>query len=310
MNRTNPENCDPNLPTTQFFIFNVLQGLSGVLSILGNAVVLFSIARTKNLQTVSNFYIVSLALADLVVGLLMSPIYIGLTVLRAWPDSTHPLYKLENFFWIQTLVATTFSLVAVSIDRYLAVTSVFRYHFIMTKEKSQCIIILLWTASFALALPTLLVSSPEAASVLWVTTQVLTMVIPLTIIVFCYHHIFKAARKQIKHIASTIRSQENIEAIKNKKAATTMAIVIGVFALMYFPNFVFSLVEFTTKGHCKKMLVYRDWLWAILVAFGNSACNPWIYALRMNDFKKAFRRILCGRHSNSHVLPRPDSTVS
>ncbi|XP_031561464.1 dopamine receptor 2-like [Actinia tenebrosa] len=309
MNHTNPENCDPNLPAIQFVIFNLLQGLSGFFSIFGNAIVLFSITRTKSLQTVSNFYIVSLAIADLLVGLLMSPIYIGLTFLRAWPDSNNPLYKLENFFWIQTLVATTFSLVAVSIDRYLAITSVFRYHFIMTKQKTKCIIILLWTASFSLALPTLLVSSSKEASVLWVTCQVFTMVIPLLIIVFCYCHIFKAARIQIKHIASTIRTQQNVEAIKNRKAATTMAIVIGVFVMMYFPNFVFSWVEFATKGHCKKMLIYRDWLWAILLAFGNSACNPWIYALRMNDFKLAFRRILWGRHNN-FVLPCSDSNVS
>lgn len=303
---SNDSYCDPNLPFRQYIAFVFLETLSGLSALIGNSIVLFSIATTPGLQTISNFFIVSLALADLCAGLVISPLYIALTTTREWVNSSHPLYRAENFLWVQTLVATTLSLCAVSIDRYVAVTSVFHYEQTMTKSKCSVIIGTVWVISFIFASTSVMITTTEQASILWVSCVIFTVILPGFVIAYCYYHIFKAARRQVRLIRTATNTHNTTEALRNRKTAVTIGIVTGFFVIMFTPNFIFSLVELATKDSCEKMLVYRYWLWANFVVFANSACNPWIYALRMKEFKKAFRRILI-RKSNT---VKPKLTVS
>lgn len=295
------EDCNPNLPFNQYVVFIILETISGLLALIGNALVLFAIAKTPSLRSISNLYIVSLALADISVGLFMPPIYIGLTTIHKWVNSSHPLYIAENFLWVQTLVATTLSLCAVTIDRYLAVTWVFRYREMITKTKSIIVIVIVWIISFIFASTSLMISNAEQASILWVSCLVFTVILPGFVITYCYFHILKAAKRQLRIIRTSNNIYNTQEALRNHKSAITIGIVIGTFVIMFTPNFIFSWVELGTKDPCEKMRVYRYWLWAILVVFANSAINPWIYALRMEEFKRAFRRMLVNRDNS--IMP-------
>ena len=98
-------NCDPNLPFVETIIFCCFHAISGFSSFTGNLLVLLSIYQTPSLRTMHNIFIASMASADFLVGLAICPLYIAFTVLdRVW--ATVPvLYKMENFLWVQTLVA-------------------------------------------------------------------------------------------------------------------------------------------------------------------------------------------------------------
>lgn len=286
--------CTANMKGFEQLLFVVLNVLSSCLTIIGNAAVLFTVYSSQTLRTVSNFFICSLSIADFLVGALIKPLYITIVVLGVWVTN-HPLYLAENYLWIQSLSATTFTLAAISVDRYLAVTKVFRYEEIMTERRCTIILISIWAFSFLFASKAFIIH-PKDASKLWVASTVITVCIPLAIISYCYFYIFKAAQTQWRNTVCVtnpnITNQEEIQqSITNRKAAMYIAIIIGFFIILYTPNFVTSIIEICTEDHCRMLFVYRVWLWAIWLSFLSSACNPWIYAVRNRRFRKAFRRI-------------------
>ena len=112
-----------------------------------------------------------MATADFLVGLVMSPLYVAIAVLRVWVTD-HVLYKMENFLWIQTLVATTFSLCALSVDRYYAVTSAIHYRRVVTTSRSKTAVVIVWFLSFVLASLSFFMKTADQAATLFFTTQV------------------------------------------------------------------------------------------------------------------------------------------
>ena len=123
------------------------------------------------------------------------------------------------------------------------------------------------------------------------------MGVPLLIITYCYFHIFKAARNQGQqtvrvHANSATHAQQAREKAKHRKTAFTIGIIIGVFVFLFSPNFVFSVLVFIAENFCEKMSYGRNWYWALLLVFLSSAVNPWIYAIRLREFRKAMKIIL------------------
>lgn len=283
--------CSPNLSHDWRVIFIFLNSVAIVIALGGNAIILLSIYQVRSLRTTSNIFIGSLAAADLVVALLMYPTYIALTATKQWFSSHAALYKMENFLWIQSLVTSTFTLCAISIDRLIAVISAMQYKQIVTKKRCYYVVVSIWILSLAFGSSPLLVDDPDKASIVWIVCLLLTFVIPLAIIIYCYAHIFRAAQDQ-KVKVSSLNPAEAAEMLRNRKAASTAAIVIGLFFVTFFPNVVFSCLDLASKDGCEKAVVYRHWLWGILLAFSSSACNPFVYAARIREFKCACKTLL------------------
>ena len=284
-NSTTP--CTSNIEGKAYTLFVILNVLSGFFATTGNVVVLLAVYKTRSLRTVSNFFICSLAVADLLVGLIVNPLYIAIVTLRVWV-SDHPLYQAENYLWIQTLAMTTFSLAAISIDRYIAVTKVFRYQEILTKNRCFVTIGSVWAFSATFASATFVIA-PGDSSKLWVACVVITVGIPLAIMTYCYYYIFQAAQSQSKKMRTN--AAQITEITKQRKAAITVAIVVGLFVCLFTPNLVFSIFEVTATDYCQNVIVYQHWLRAIWLALSSSACNPWVYAIRNRDYREAYKRI-------------------
>ena len=194
---------------------------------------------------------------------------------------------------MQTIVATTFSLCAVSVDRYIAVTKM-RYHDIMTWKRVRIIIVFIWVFSIFFASLRLFITDPFQLPKLWLAATVITVIIPITLISICYYLIFKAARLQIRRISSqkTFNPDEVIVQVKNRKAACTIGIIVGVFTICWSPSLVISLFQFFTSDLCRKTRINGYWFWGALAEFSNSAFNPFIYCMRSREFRKAVKRAI------------------
>ena len=232
------KNCTANFEGIAKIIFITLNAVSFCLATSGNTMVLLAVYKTRSLRTISNLFICSLATADLLVGLLINPLYIALVSLGVWV-SDHPLYRIENYLWIHLLTVTTFSLAAVSVDRYIAVTKVFRYQEILTKRRCAVVITSIW-AFFLIIGSLVLFIDLEDGSKAWVTCQVTTVGIPLIIMGYCYYHIYRAAKRQSCHLnANTVHTESNAAQLqklaKNRKASVTVAMAIGLFVVLFVP---------------------------------------------------------------------------
>ena len=242
--------CSPNLTHDWGVIFILLNSLFSLVAIGGNSTVLLIIYRVRALRSSSNILIASLAIADLEVGLVMYPVYIALTVTRKW-FSAHLVYRLENFLWIQCLVTSTFTLCAISIDRLIAVTFAIRYKQIITKKRCYRTILSIWITSLLFGCSSLFVEDTGKESVLWIVTLVLTFVIPFAVIIYCYFQIFKAVHEQKENICR-LSPMEAADMLKNRKAAWTVAIVVSIFFMTFFPNVVFSAIDVSARDFCEK----------------------------------------------------------
>lgn len=125
-----------------------------LLTFVGNAMVLHAIRTEKRLQTVSNMFIMSLALADLTVGLIVMPISSAYAITGDWKFG----YVVCQFWLSVDYTASTasiFNLSILSLDRYWSITSPLRYLRRRTKKRALIMIGLAWVGASMWFIPVL-----------------------------------------------------------------------------------------------------------------------------------------------------------
>ena len=275
-------------------------GVTGVVAVTGNAVVLWLIARNESLRIISNFFITSLAVADFSVGLVINPMWASLRCVGYDEDTYLKTYgKAIDYLWIHTTVATTFNLCCVSLDRYIAIIHPLRYHDLLTNMRCYLLIAAVWFLSFLLPCSRFFVRDDSVE--LWLSFTVITVLIPMIVIVFCSIRILKASATQSRRINDiTLQSQESvIRRKKNFKAAKTVSIVVGLFVVCWLPSLVTSFTQYLSKNVVYSTAYHKVWTSVEAVAFTSSAIDPWVYCLRNTEFYEAFNRTFRVRRSQN-----------
>lgn len=303
MNQSFTNNCSTVFIQATYAILPTFNIISSLAIVFGNSAVLHAIYSTARLRTVSNYFLCSLSTADLLVGIVMNPVYVAVFFLQAQSD-THPLRVAEHWLWIQSVVSSTFTLCAVTVERYVAIKFVFRYEHLVTVRRCIYSVVFIWTFSFIFASVRIVVTDPSDLPKLWTVTTVIGVLLPLAIISYCNLHIALEARKHVNHIVSQCQTNPSLAVTmaKNKKAAHTVGIVVLLFVLLWSPSLVLSLVDVSTGNPCSRENIVFVWFWAAFVSFLSSALNPLVYSVRNREIRSAifrnFRRSCCQKYTN------------
>ncbi|XP_038054250.1 5-hydroxytryptamine receptor 2C-like [Patiria miniata] len=126
-----------------------------VLIVVGNGLLLFAIIKAKELKRSSRIFLVSLTVADLFVGLVVIPVrvvpqIIGISIGSTWFLSDRfceTLYFLEIF----AIGASVLAILALSIERYLAVEMPLRFRSMLTSCRAFTVVACSWLASLCTA---------------------------------------------------------------------------------------------------------------------------------------------------------------
>ncbi|CAF0741576.1 unnamed protein product [Rotaria sordida] len=121
-------------------------------TIFGNVLVVVSVYREKSLHTITNYFVVSLAISDITVAAVVMPFAIYLEFNRVWELSE----RLCDFWVASDCMACTASilnLVAIAVDRYIAVTKPLKYARHKNPKRIAIMIVIVWLVSFVIALP-------------------------------------------------------------------------------------------------------------------------------------------------------------
>ncbi|XP_011334384.1 dopamine D2-like receptor isoform X3 [Ooceraea biroi] len=177
------------------------------LTLFGNVLVILAVVRERALQTVTNYFIVSLAVADLLVAVLVMPFAVYVLVNGSW---SLPGFVCDFYIAMDVTCSTSsiFNLVAISIDRYIAVTQPIKYAKHKNNRRVWLTILLVWAISAAIGSPIVLGlnNTPDRTpdQCLFYNTDFIiysslsSFYIPCIIMVFLYYNIFKALRNRAK----------------------------------------------------------------------------------------------------------------
>ncbi|XP_014674380.1 PREDICTED: probable G-protein coupled receptor 52 [Priapulus caudatus] len=127
--------------------------------IVFNILVIAVMMTTHGLQDVVGYYLVSLSVADLICGILITPLSVYPAIVQRWVYGDI-VCKIESFVEIVLWSVTVYMFMWISVDRYLAVQKPSRYETASTVGRCKCWIAFSWLASIALSCPPLAAVSP------------------------------------------------------------------------------------------------------------------------------------------------------
>ncbi|CAH1773989.1 unnamed protein product [Owenia fusiformis] len=133
----------------------VVYGLTLILGIVGNSLVIFCIARYRRLQNVTNIFLTSLAIADLLLVLLCIPTKFTKHVTFVWHFGA-VMCKLVHYFQNVSVICSVLTLTFMSVERYYAIRHPMKAKYMCTVQRSRRVIIGIWFLAFVLAFPILI----------------------------------------------------------------------------------------------------------------------------------------------------------
>ncbi|XP_068612643.1 adenosine receptor A2b-like [Brachionichthys hirsutus] len=215
MNGT-PDCCAVQTPYVSRFkgLYIATELAVATLAVAGNALVCVAVVRNKRLRTVTNYFLVSLAAADILVGLVAVPCAV-LTDLGQ-PRHNLPLCTVLLSVLIVLTQISTLSMLAVAAERYVAVLLPFRYRRVVNPGNAKLLLLLTWiTAAVFGCVPLMDPRKQPANSSYCIFACVVDMtymvyfncfccfLLPLSAMFVIYGRIFLVVRRQLRRIAVT-----------------------------------------------------------------------------------------------------------
>ncbi|XP_029366859.1 adenosine A2a receptor a [Echeneis naucrates] len=291
-------------------LYIILELLIAVFSVLGNVLVCWAVYLNSNLQSITNFFVVSLAVADIAVGVLAIPF--AIVISTGFCSNFYGCLFIACFVLVLTQ-SSIFSLLAIAIDRYIAIKIPLRYNSLVTGLRARCIIAICWVLSIIIGLTPMMGwhKLPESSNstcppglMKCLFEAVVDMeymvyfnffacvLIPLLLMLAIYLCIFMAACHQLKLIeVKAVHSEKSRSTLqKEVQAAKSLAIIVGLFAVCWLPLHIINCFTLFCP-QCPRPPLWIMYV-AIILSHANSVVNPFIYAYRIREFRQTFRKII------------------
>ena len=294
--------CKNITPPTYLSFFTASSSiLISIVVSVGNFLVVIAVIWNpyKDLRTPFNYFVANLSFADLVVGLVLGPlstifhIFEGLDMQKQF----QPLQEAVHVVFFTFCTASLFSLTALALDRYLAVMYPLSYRTNLNPVRALLISLLLWIVSILLSMIYFIVGYNRYRFI-FANTAVAVTIIEL---IFTNAKILKHLRLKMQQWGTLHGSTEENLIMKQlmtweKKITKTLVIVMLLFLTFYLPSYVFiCIINLCTDCDCMFINWIRDIQWLLVMT--NSAVNPFVYAWRLESYRRVFRSILvtCGK---------------
>ena len=258
-------------------------------AIMLNIVTIHALRKTSSLPKTLRTLLLSLAVSDVGVGLLVQPFYTLLLVKLLQSDASCGSYMA--FHIIQGLFsrASFCNLVTISIDRFLAIHLHLRYQELVTYKRVVAVVILIWSLSGFLSSILLWHPSEDSCIILCiceVTGLLLTTAAYRRIYLAIRHHRSQIRLLQVQQVAEN----EEMSNFANRiKCAVCMFYVNLVFMFCFLPHLICIV---TLKIYGPSMALKRFYLFSMTLVFLNSSLNPVIFCWKMKQIRSTIMDML------------------
>lgn len=282
---------------TETAIFSLVM----ILSLLGNLLVCYAVYRNPRLRRPINYYIISLALTDILQASCSMPLSVAFLATGEWSFGAATC-SFDAIMKISLAKASTFNMALMAMNRYCKIVKPTKYQTIF---KPRCIVItalLAWSIPFTLAFLSVFglhqETRPNSGFAMCVIVfdlssypVILALIYaPYFVLVFCYWKIYKKVKM---HNGNVSWQSSNVADVKISK--TLFATVIGYFSFFMPANIIFSVSKFADYSHFPRYLS----LLASLFIFMTSCINPFIYGYMNRAFKTEFKKWLIPKRVHS-----------
>ncbi|XP_030638773.1 trace amine-associated receptor 4-like [Chanos chanos] len=294
-----------------------------LMTVCGNLLVIISISHFRQLHSPTNVIILSLAMVDCSLGCIIMPFSMVRSVEGCWYLGKH-FCKVHSSLDMMISSTSIMHLCLVSVDRYWAICQPLQYRTKVTTFKVILCIGIIWLFSFIFSFGVVFSEAVSAGldslvhpcvgscalicNKQWgVTASLVTFFIPAAIMISLYFKILHVARKHARVMNDRL-AKVTCHELKNqtseqreRKAAKTLAIVMGVFLLCWLPFFITTVMD-PFINFMTPVNVFDSLVW---FGYFNSTCNPVIYAFFYPHFRKAFKIVLAktlGFKTTSNIL--------
>nr|XP_046254603.1 galanin receptor type 1b [Scatophagus argus] len=295
-------------------IVPVVFGLIFVVGVVGNSLVMLVIGKvgyhsrgrdgggggTSRSSSPTNVFIVNLSVADLSFLLFCVPFHATVYSLPEWVFGAF-LCKFGHYFSTVSMLVSIFTLVAMSVDRYIAVVRSRKSPSVRSRRNALTGLCIIWTLSLLCSVPVaqhqVLTNHPAAPnnSFCWekwsgaskqsykVTILLIGYLLPLLLISCCYTKVLLHLHKKMKNMSK--KSERS-----KRKTAQTVLLLVTAFTICWMPHHIIAMwVEFGNFPLTDASFAFR--IISHCLSYGNSCINPVLYAFLSENFRKACSQV-------------------
>lgn len=269
-------------------------------AVTGNILVLLAVIidPNRNLRTPFNFLVANLAVADLIVGCFALPMSVAAYVREALEEHyvILPHDEARRVGYFISCTASLFSLAALTVDRFIAITYPMKYRIKLNSRRTAMISLMLWIISIAFPFLYFEVGYLKYQFFFANTAVVSTF----AVLCLTYAKVFQSFKKQVKnwdelHSGPDSENYAKMRSIKwEKKVTKTFLIMLALFISCFLPSLILIyIISFCSSCNCLFIHWARDINYILIMA--NSSMNPFVFAWRLQPYRKAFAKILTCR---------------
>ena len=284
-----PTNTENETLRSWYIVNSVFNAFLAFSSIVLNSVTIQALRKTSSLPKPLKTLLLSLAVSDLSVGVLVQPFYLWLLVkLLLQHNSLEAVCTALNSLALFFSVASFFGVMALSGDRFLAVLLHLRYQELVTHKRVVAVVISIWVFSAFMSLFFLL-ASPDIS---YIASAVIAVVCVLfsAMLNFKIYFAVRRHRNQIQALQQQVAQNDQLTNDAGlRKSVVGVFYVYLVFLLCYLPSFcTFLVVVISNLNNGVKVFIMSS----ITLVFFNSSLNPVIYCWKMRRVRLAVMDIV------------------
>ena len=286
-----------------------------VITLIGNSLVIQSVLTFRQLKTRTNYFVLSLGVADCFVAVLVMPFgaYNLYSNLR-W-ELGSIMCRIAICLDVMLTTTSILHLSCLAMDRYFAICNPFFYHDRVTKKTVYCLIAGCWIVPMIISWIPIMngwnevgigdiitcKTPPDGKACVFLVNRayailcsLIAFYVPTVFMILVNLRIYREARKQVQQIRSlevaSLRDKKRQKKFRQEsKAAKTLSIIMGAFCVCWCPFFVCNILD-PFIGY---KIPFSIWQLAIWGGYCNSLLNPFLYYFFNLAFRKAFTKLLC-----------------
>ncbi|XP_055848610.1 allatostatin-A receptor [Episyrphus balteatus] len=303
-------------------IVPVFFGLIAITGFLGNSLVIFVVLANPQMRSTTNLLIMNLAVADLLFVIFCIPFTAADYMFYIWPFG-EPWCCFVQYMIVATVLVSIYTLVLMSVDRFLAVVHPIWSRAIRTESTTKVAIFTVWTVIVVASVPVFFAHGLEELPdvhhrwllcrfdmendfISWSTYHITFMIasyfLPLIIISGLYIRMITSLWQQGAGVKMSEESQRG-----RKRVTRLVVVVVIAFASLWFPIQIIMVLKSLDLYQATSTWTVVVQIISHLLAYTSSCINPVLYAFLSENFRKAFHKAVnCSpryQSCNSHLPP-------